>query len=228
VTHVILLTHGSPDPRAAAAAASFAHAVEARDSSVHVHVAALDHGRDLAQVCVDLAGLGVRRATVVPAFVTSAHHVRVDVPAAVDAATERASLALLTTPALGTSAAVLSALDALLPDGPVVAAVAGTSDRQAQSELDDLAREWSERRGTPVVVGHAAQGRPTVVDAIAAVEEATGTAAAVAALVLFPGHLPDRITAAADGRVVTPPLSDLPETVDLVLERLRDGASRAA
>ena len=159
---------------------------------------------------------------------SSAHHVRVDVPAAVALAGDLTSVVLRTTATLGVSPALLGALDRLLPDGPVVAAVAGTSDRQAQAELDTLALRWAERRGAPVVVGHASQGEPWIGDAITELEAATGRRAAIAALVLFPGHLPDRITAAAAGRVVTPALSALPETVDLVLDRLRDAPGRAA
>ena len=88
-------THGPPRDRRhpaharqprrtrAAAAEGFARAVEARAPALRVHVAALDHGRSLTDVCLSLSASGVEHATVVPAFVSAAHHVRVDVPAAV-------------------------------------------------------------------------------------------------------------------------------------------------
>jgi sirohydrochlorin ferrochelatase len=228
VTDVILLAHGSPDARAQVALEGLACAVEDGSAAFRVHTAVLDHGRGLVETCETLASLGATEAIVVPVFLSTAFHVRIDVPRVVADARTRTSLRLTVTDALGSSPALLAALDRLLPDGPVALAVAGTSDARAQGALDELAQRWARSRGAAVVVAHASQAQPDLPAALAALESPTGQAAAVAALVLFPGVLPERIAAQAAGRFVTPPLYQLPETAALVLERVRATTRRAA
>jgi sirohydrochlorin ferrochelatase len=213
---VILLSHGSPDPRAQDAAIELARSVEANLVSGRVHCAFLQHGRSLTEVCDSLATHGIGRVVVVPAFVTPAFHVRIDVPAAVAAAHESSGIRIDVTDPIGADAALITALDDLLPPGPVVLAVAGTRDEHAQQSLDDVAVAWSSRRGHAVTVAHASQGSPTVAAALESSADAT-----VAAFVLFPGKLPDRISAAAAGRFITPPLSQLPATTEAVVRRIR-------
>ena len=221
---VILLAHGSPDPRAQAAAEEFALAVEVVHADAQVHCAFLDHGPSLTDVVTTLADEGIGRAVVVPAFLSHAFHVRVDVPREIEAAQRATGVELVTTMPIGTDGALLELLDELLPEGPVTLAIAGTRDPHAEEQLRRVAERWSRRRASPVVLAHASMGSPTVPEAIEELEAASGTRASVAAFVLFPGVLPDRITQAAGDRFVTDPLYTTPAAVGIVVERIRGAA----
>ena len=221
---VILLAHGSPDPRAQSAALAFARAVETVHSEAHVHCAFLDHGPSLTEVVADIAAQGVGRAIVVPAFLSHAFHVRVDVPREVDAAQHSTGVELVLTMPIGTDGALLELLDDLLPDGPVTLAIAGTRDPDAHEQLLRVAERWSRRRASPVVLAHASMGSPTIPEALEELEAASGVRASVASFVLFPGVLPDRIAEAAGDRFVTDPLYLTPAAVSVVVERIRGAA----
>jgi sirohydrochlorin ferrochelatase len=220
---VILLSHGSPDPRAQDAAIELARSVEANLVSGRVHCAFLQHGRSLTDVCQSLADHGIGRVVVVPAFVTPAFHVRVDVPAAVEDAQATSGIVLNVTDPIGADPGLIDALDDLLPSGPVVLAVAGTKEVPALTTLAHVADDWATQRGSDVTVAHASQSTPTVDDAVAASPHAS-----VVAFVLFPGVLPDRISAAATGRFLTPPLCELPETTSVIVRRLGKAVARSA
>jgi sirohydrochlorin ferrochelatase len=223
MTAVILLAHGSPDPRAAEATHDLASRVQERVGLV-ARAAFLQHADDtLAAVCERLAAEGERSAVVVPALLTQAFHARSDVPTAVQDARRRSRVALRTSAPIGTDPRLLRAMDRHLPLGPRVLATAGTRDPRAQADLERLAATW----GPDAVVGHAAQAHPDVTRAIADLEERTGRQATVGSFVLFPGLLPDRIRAAAADRPLSPPLGGAPETVEVIVDRL-DAAIRTA
>lgn len=85
---VILLAHGSPDPRHRRGVERLVRRIEsmttARASGELVAVAYLDHHPPrVADVVATLTDRGVRRATVVPLLVTAGFHSRIDVPNAV-------------------------------------------------------------------------------------------------------------------------------------------------
>jgi sirohydrochlorin ferrochelatase len=221
---VILLAHGSPDPRAQQAAHELARAVEVQHADARMHCAFLDHGPTLGRVVQDLADNGTRRAVVVPAFLANAHHVRVDVPREVEAAQSQSSVALVVTMPIGTDGALLQLLDESLPSGPVMLAVAGTRDPRAQAQLERVAARWSRRRAAPVMVAHASLGTPSVPDALVALEGDGHERAAIASFVLFPGVLPDRIKAEAGDRFVTGPLYSSPAAVSVIVDRIRSAA----
>jgi sirohydrochlorin ferrochelatase len=194
-----------------------------------VRAAFLEHDSpSLADVAAGLAADGIRRAVVVPAFLSSAFHVRVDIPRAVSRAEEVSGLHLQVSEPIGPDGALLAALDSDLPAGPAVLAAAGTSDQQARTALERLARVWADRRGAPVMVAYASQADPDVATAVTDLEKVTGSRASVASFVLFPGILPDRIALAAAGRAVTPPLFSAVETVELIESRVRRVLRRAA
>jgi sirohydrochlorin ferrochelatase len=219
--HVILLGHGSPDARAGAAAGALAERVS-WELDAPVSCAFLDNGVALGEIVQSIEASGATSAVVVPLFLTSAFHVNVDVPEAVEQARLLTTMPLHLTPHLGIDDSVIRALDALLPKGPVVVAVAGTRDAGAQRELDELASRWAVERGSSVVVGHAAMGPKSVDEALQEAEAGSEARAAVVALVLFPGVLPDRIGAAAGSRFVTAPIAELVETVQAIVGRVRD------
>ncbi len=217
----MLLGHGSPDPRAAVALRALAREVASQRPTARVEVAFLDHDDPgLSGLCWELAWSGRLDAVVVPAFLTTAFHVRVDVPQAASAATEATSVRLVVAEPIGHDQALLDLLDAQLPDGPVVLACAGTRDEAAAATLDALARGWATRRGDRVEVAFASASGPQIADALAAAES-DGRRAGVASFTLLPGVLPDRIVEAANGRSVTAPLgiSGTAEVAAIVLDR---------
>lgn len=229
MTAVILLAHGSPDPRSSEATRALAATLERRRFGTTVRAAFLQHDEPtLAQVSQELATEGVRRAVVVPAFLSNAFHARVDVPEAVRAAEESSAVQLDVTDAIGPDGALLAALDRALPAGPAVLATAGTSDGEAQVAFERLAAVWADRRRAPVVVAYASQAEPDIAAAVARLEGETGLAAAIGSFVLFPGVLPDRIAAAADGRAVTRPLFAEIELLDVIESRVAAALRRAA
>lgn len=84
---VVLIAHGSRDPRAAVATRALARAVAAARPGLAVYDSYLDHtAPDPARVLQELATAGHRRATVVPLLLTAAYHGRVDIPGALAAA----------------------------------------------------------------------------------------------------------------------------------------------
>jgi len=216
---IVLMGHGSPDARSAAALRQLARAVSRRLPTTLVEVAFLDHDEpSLTAVATDLASAGHTSAVVVPAFLTTAFHVRSDVPRAVAAAESTSGMSLSVSAPIGPDERLIEAMDAHLPAGaPLVLAVAGTRDPQALADLDALAASWSRSRGTEVVVAHAAMSEPDVPTGIARVR--TAGEPAVAAYVLFPGVLPDRIADAAQGLVCSPPVGLDAAVVDIVIDR---------
>ena len=83
---MVLVAHGSRDPRAAAATEALARAVRRAHPGWAVHAAYLDHaGPRPLDV---LAALPGHRVVLVPLLLTSAYHGRVDIPAVLEAAAD--------------------------------------------------------------------------------------------------------------------------------------------
>jgi sirohydrochlorin ferrochelatase len=91
-----------------------------------------------------------------------------------------------------------------------------------------LATVWAARRRAPVAVAYASQAEPDIATAVARLEGETGREAVIGSFVLFPGVLPDRIAAAADGRAVTRPLFAEIELLDVIESRVAAALRRAA
>jgi sirohydrochlorin ferrochelatase len=224
MTPVVLLGHGSPDPRSAAGLRKLARAVARRRPDLTVEVAFLGHDDPgLTGLCLELAWAGHSAAVVVPAFLTAAFHVRSDVPRAVEHAEVASGLRLITTDPIGPDVRLTQVMEQHLPGrGHVVLATAGTRDPDAQAQLESLAKEWSEVRGTDVIVAHAAMAEPDVATALATLERDRGAFPVVASYVLFPGVLHDRIAAASGSVEVSAPLGD--DVAHIVLERVAAAA----
>ncbi|HEV7195342.1 MAG TPA: CbiX/SirB N-terminal domain-containing protein [Pedococcus sp.] len=133
---IVLLAHGSPDPRHAAGVEELAAHVRARTSDRAVHTAYLDHHpptpRDAATA---LSG----PAVVVPVLLTRAYHAAVDVPSAVAEMTRGSSVDVGLADPLGPHHLLLDAAEELLaaegitasPTTAVILYAAGSSDSAA-------------------------------------------------------------------------------------------------
>lgn len=165
-------------------------------------------------------------AVLVPALLSSGHHVRFDVPRYVAASGHSA---IRVTPALGPSSELTGAmLDRLLaagwrPDDHVVLAAAGSGDPQAQREVATAGAMLSERLGSRVSIAFAApcrdgSGYPSVSAAVARARRAGARRVALASYLLADGLFQARLRqAGAD--VVSAPLGLHPAVIGLVCRR---------
>jgi sirohydrochlorin ferrochelatase len=233
---VVLVAHGSRDPRAAEATSALASAVAAAHPEWEVHASYLDHaGPRPLDVLRWLATAGHRRAVVVPLLLTAAYHGKVDVPAVVRSAREQLGMEVLLADVLGPSAGPLvdgPFVDGLLLDGLVrrlpaadfdaaVLIAAGTRDAAARATVAEAASALGARLGVPCTVAYASAAPPPAADAVASFGPAARVV--VASYFLAPGLLYDNAVASAlsAGAVaVAPPLTDAPELVALVARRV--------
>ena len=217
---VILLGHGSPDPRAGIGAAALAGRVADLLPDDEIRLAFLDNtAPTLTEAALTVAAHA--DITVVPVFLSRAYHVKVDVPAEVAKASAAINREITITEPIGPDPLLLDALEQQLPaESPVVLATAGTSDTEAQAAFDALAHEWSARRSTHVLVAYASQAQPDVATAIEQLEKVDGHKAAVARFLLFDGVFPDRIKETAGDRAITSVLGDAPVLAEIIADRV--------
>ncbi|MFG3225079.1 sirohydrochlorin chelatase [Kitasatospora sp. NPDC048194] len=238
MTALLLIAHGSRDPRHAATVAALVRQVRAQRPGLEVATAYLDHcAPRIPQVVGRLSD-----AVAVPLLLNRAFHAKHDIPAALRAA----GAGLPVADVLGPSPLLLAALERRLAEAGldvasaavragtgVVLAAAGSSDPAADAATRAVAAEWRRTRGWAAVeVAYASAGGPRVPEALAAVRAAGAARTAVAPYLLAPGLLPDRIAAAAAGAdpvadTVADTLGPAPELAALLLERY-DQARRAA
>jgi sirohydrochlorin ferrochelatase len=162
-------------------------------------------------------------AVVVPAFLASGHHVRVDIPAFV-AASGHPDVTV--TDALGPSPHIVRVItDRLLesgwrPSDSVILAAAGTSDDRAKRDLRITATLLSAAIGARVELAYAATGEPRVADAVTTMRSRGAQRIVVASYLLADGLFQDRLyQSGAD--VVTAPLVTHPGVARLIASRFR-------
>lgn len=213
---LVLVAHGTRDPAGGRTVESLAALVAAR-LPVTVRVAYADvREPSLTAVLSEVDG----PAVVVPAFLSSGYHVRVDVPDQV----ARSGREAVVTPAFGPAPELVSAAYARLvvagwqPGDEVVLAAAGSSDPSARAEVARAARLLALHVGTPVRVGYAT-GAPLIAEVVA---ESRGRVA-VASWLLAPG-LFHRAASTSGAAVVAAPIGAHPAVADLVVSRYREHA----
>jgi sirohydrochlorin ferrochelatase len=239
---LVLVAHGSRDPRAALSTRALARAVGVARPASRVATAFLDF--EGPRLPATLAGLAAPGAVVVPLLLTAAYHGRVDVPGEVRRVRE-AGLAVDLSEVLGPVAGVdvdaavvallvaglsrrLAEVDALAADGFVLAA-AGTRQVPALASVDLVAAALGEALDRPCRPGYASGAGPGVGDAVRELRAGGARRIALAGYFLAPGVLYDR--AVADAReagayAAAAPLGDAPEIVELVLRRADSAAIR--
>lgn len=169
---------------------------------------------------------GREPAILVPAFLSRGYHVRTDLPAHIEAS-GHPNVAV--TPALGPGPEIAGIIYQNLvetgwrPDDSVILAAAGTSDRRARADLDHAARLLSRRTGTPVQLGFAATGSPTIRDAVADARRRSARRVVVASYLLADGLFQERLDGCG-ADLVTRPLGTHPGLPRLVANRFRDAA----
>ncbi len=212
---VVLLGHGSTDPRADAAMQELVALLQAEWPGAAIAHAYLDHSEPGLQQAVDALPSTVQRIVIVPLLLSTAFHAKFDVPRLVTALD--VELPLCTTHPLGPDAEL--AADAVRDrQGPVVLAVSGSSDASAQAAFLQLAAYLQALRREPAVIGYASMAAPAVAEAIVQC-----AAQVVVCFTLFPGVLSDRIAEAAAeaGIPSTQPLWRQPRLRMLIRERVQ-------
>jgi sirohydrochlorin ferrochelatase len=227
---LLLVAHGSADPAATANVLAVCARLSGLLPGVRCAAGFLERAEPTAADA--LAGLP-RPVVAVPYLLAAAFHARVDV----------AGLgADVVADVLGSDAALLPvAADRLAGaaggGGPVVLAVAGTSDEGANAESARFGALLAAHLARPVVTGYASAAAPTIPEAIAAVVVIAATTATTASAagagqvtvlrwLLSPGSFADRIAAAAGTAAVTDVIADHPAVARLLVERYEAAAAK--
>lgn len=232
-TAVLLLSHGSRDPRAAYVVDGLVAAV-ARRGGLEVRAAHLDFTTPTPNVALRLlADEGFTSVRVVPLLFTPGHHLTHDVPVAVEASGVTQRMHVSVAPSLlsvGRRARelLLKALaDRLLQAGvdrqvdALVLASAGSSSQAARLHIESLARDLECAHGIPVMPAFASAATPSPIQALEALSDRGFQTPAVASLFVAPGKLTDLVVAACRGLPVADPLGVSPAFVDLLVTQGR-------
>ncbi|HEY9407994.1 MAG TPA: sirohydrochlorin chelatase [Jiangellaceae bacterium] len=223
---LVAVAHGTRDPAGPVVLARLLDDVRARLPGVEVRVAYVDViGPTLDEVLA-----ATPRAVVVPMFLASGYHVRVDVPEVV---ARSDSDAVVTAP-LGPDALVVGAVaDRLraasglgaagglngLPEAVVLAA-AGSSDQRALADVEAAGQRLAAQLERPVTIGYVTTAAPTVAQAVEAHRRAGRGRVAIASYLLAPGLFQSRLDdAGAD--VVAGPIGAHPMIAELIVARYR-------
>jgi sirohydrochlorin ferrochelatase len=226
---LVAVAHGSRDPRSAATVSALIDRVRLLRPDLDVRLAFLD----LCPPRLDAVLATVSRAVVVPLLLGHAFHAQVDVPGAVAAAAvARPGLDVVVADVLGPDPRLESAARYRLaeagatPDDPevgVVLAAAGSRQAAANAAVATVATGWTQRAAWQVTPAFACAARPTVPEAVAALQAAGARRIAVASWFLAPGLLPDKVTrlaAAADPHaLLAAPLGPDDAVADLIADR---------
>jgi sirohydrochlorin ferrochelatase len=214
---LVLVAHGSRDEAAHTCVGEIADAVRAALPEVPVRVGYVD----VRAPTVADAVAGLDGAVVVPAFLASGYHVRIDLPAQLgDTATGR----FVVTPALGPDPLLVRATARRLAEAgwrygdAVVLAAAGSSDPAALAEVRTAGRMLAARVGRKARVGFVTTAVPRVDALVAELRAAGERRIAVASWLLAPGVFHTRL-AAVGADVVAAPLGAHPDVVAAVVAR---------
>lgn len=231
---VVLLAHGSRDPRSPATIREIAGQVRTARPGLRAEAAFLDLSEPSFDAIVsELATAGHRDIVVVPLLLTDAYHARTDVPAVIAAAMlAHDGLTIRPARTLGLADEFLDVLDRRLdealravnaaPPDALVLAAAGSSIPEANRAVAEFTRRWGSRRGLPAIPAHAAGTAQTTAEAVQRLRAEGHLVIAVGSLFLAPGLLPERaerLAHVAGAVAVAAPMGSSPELVGAVLAR---------
>ncbi|PSL08310.1 sirohydrochlorin ferrochelatase [Haloactinopolyspora alba] len=213
---LVAVAHGTRDPDGPVVLEQLLDDVRRRLPDVDVRVGYVDV---IEPTLEDVLATVGEDAVVVPMFLASGYHVRVDVPDAVKATGGTA----VVTPALGPDDAVVEAVAARLraagdlPDAVVMAA-AGSSDADALAEVETAGRRLGALLDREVVVGYVTTASPSVGEAVASLRASGAASVGVASYLLAPGLFQRRLDGVG-ADLVAPPIGPHERVVDLIVER---------
>jgi sirohydrochlorin ferrochelatase len=238
---LLLVAHGSRDPRHAATVHALVRRVRSLRPGLRVEMGFLDFNvPSVSGVLESLAAEGVQDVVAQPLLLTRAFHAKSDIPAVLRAAPPR--LRIRQAEVLGPSPLLMSALERRLYEAGLspadkrstglVLASAGSTDPEAIAVIAEIARELRHTGWCAVRPAFASAALPRTEDAVRAVRASDGVERiAVAPYVIAPGRLPDRIAAGAGeagADVLAEVLGPAPELARLLLRRYDDAARTPA
>lgn len=215
---LVLVAHGTRDPRGVQTVQALAAAVRAH--GVAVRVAFVDVlGPTVSEVLAAVSGPVV----LVPAFLAAGYHVRTDVPGEVSVSGHGA---VQVTPALGPDPVLAAVQHARLleagwqHDEAVVLTAVGSADSRARDDVAQAARLLSDELGVAVRHGYAVAAEPTVAAVVAEMRVAGARRVVISPYLLAPGLFHTKL-ADAGADAVAAPLGVHPLVVELVVARYR-------
>ncbi|WP_406472331.1 sirohydrochlorin chelatase [Streptomyces sp. NBC_01615] len=226
---LLVIAHGSRDPRHAATVHALIRRIRAQRPGLRVETGFLDFNIPSVQgVLESLAAEGVRDMVALPLLLTRAFHAKADIPAVLREAPSR--LRIRQAEVLGPSPLLTAALERRLYEAGltpadksstgVVLASAGSTDPEAIAVIAEIAREWRHTGWCAVRPAFASASLPRTEDAVRELRALGCERVAVAPYVLAPGRLPDRIArGAAEADVLADVLGPAPEVARVLLER---------
>lgn len=230
---VLLLSHGSRDPRTAHVVTELARAL-ATVTGRTVRAAYLDFAEPGATSALrHLAADGFGSVSVVPLLFTPGYHLTHDVPRVVAASGVTERMAVSVAPPLLAGGPrrrgllMMALADRLVQagsDGDVdglVLASAGSSSQQARRAIETFARDLERSHGIPVEPAFASGGTRSPVQALQALSGRGIRRPAVASLFVAPGRLCDSVIAACPDVPVADPLGVSPAFVELLVAQTR-------
>ncbi|MFG2583205.1 sirohydrochlorin chelatase [Streptomyces malaysiensis] len=240
---LLIIAHGSRDPRHAATVDALRARVRSMRPELRVEAAFLEFNAPrVPQVLARLAAADATEVIALPLLLTRAFHAKTDIPAVLREATARhPRLSVRQAAVLGPSPLLLDALERRLHEAGlrpadrsstgVVLASAGSTDPEAIAVIAEIAREWRHTGWCAVRPAFASASLPRTEDAVRALRADGVPRVAVAPYVIAPGRLPDRIAhgaRAAGADLLASVLGPAPELARLLLRRYDEarGAGR--
>nr|WP_229815915.1 sirohydrochlorin chelatase [Streptomyces lucensis] len=232
---LVLVGHGSRDPRALETVRALMDRVRALRPGLAVHLGHIELNEPLLPDT--LAALGGTPAVLVPLLLSRGYHVKRDIPemAAVAPAPARVAAPLGPHPLL-----VETLHDRLVeagwpadPDGrtrrasAVVLAAAGSRDPDSATDTRRTARLLAGRLGVPVIPAYASAATPTVDTAVRALAARGRHRVAVASYFTAPGRFATQCADRAPW-LASAPLGDHPSMAHLILDRYDQARTPAA
>ncbi|MEU8792246.1 sirohydrochlorin chelatase [Streptomyces sp. NPDC048643] len=226
---LVVIAHGSRDPRHAATVHALVRRVRAARPGLRVETGFLDFNIPSVQaVLTSLDAEGVRDVVALPLLLTRAFHAKSDIPAVLREAPSR--MRVRQAEVLGPSPLLTAALERRLYEAGltpadksstgVVLASAGSTDPEAIAVIAAIAREWRHTGWCAVRPAFASASLPRTEDAVRDLRALGCERVAVAPYVLAPGFLPDRIARGAEqADVLADVLGPAPEVARVLLDR---------
>ena len=226
---LVLVAHGSRDPRALRTVRTLLDKVRERRPGLPVHLGHIELNDPLLPDT--LAALGAAPAVLVPLLLSRGYHVKRDIPELAAAAPARARVAA----PLGPHPHLVDALHTrLLESGwptvldpatrrtaAVVLAAAGSRDPDSATDTRRTARLLAARLGVPVIPAYASAATPTIDTAVRALTARGRPRIAIASYFTAPGHFATQC-ATKTPWLASSPLGAHDAMTDLILHRYEE------
>ncbi|MER8221066.1 sirohydrochlorin chelatase [Streptomyces sp. NPDC094143] len=219
---LVVVAHGSRDPRALSTVRALLDRVRALRPDVPVHLGHVELNAPLLPGT--LAALADTEAVLVPLLLSRGYHVKRDIPEMAAASPARTRVAA----PLGPHPLLVDALQDRLTeagwgatprrDSAVVLAAAGSRDPDARTDTARTAHLLAARLGVPVLPAYASAATPTVQQAVRTLLARGRHHIALASYFTAPGRFATECAQAAPW-IAAAPLGTHPSTAHLVLHR---------